>query len=897
MTLIRHVFALLLLLSSLPALAVNYTFPGNMPTGCTGSNGNYTCPGGSLAYNDTVTIAGVVPATVTVNGNLSTSNARINQGGSASNLTIRVNGTLTTDYQAVINANVQATVVSSTDTQVTFGGSITTTTGAITLGYDNTVAGNITSTSGAITIGGITQVAGNVSCNCALQLEYDARVSGNISAATLTTNGRAFLQGSSITTTGNVDIGYGATLAASVTAGGSIRLRGNIQASQCLRTTGSANLRLDWADRANGGVCCGALGSCTTSCVTNGSGAAMPALCSGTPPTTPPARFNAFETSTAAGSTSGVIRTKVSGTAFSVAVVAVNTAGTGVETSFTGNVRVEVLDASSTTGTVNASTGCNPNWTVASGTSAVTLNFAASDAGRKNVSLTVAEAFPNARIRVSYPDTGTATITGCSTDNFAIRPASFASFSVTDATSSTAGTTRSLTSTAAPLSTALSGNFVHKAGRPFTVRATAVNSAGTTTALYTGTPTTSLSHCGTPSSACGGTLGAMAYSPTTSAGLVSTNSATYSEAGAFNLQLVDSSFANVDAADGSTAAERDITSGTLTVGRFVPDRFAITVTTTPLLRTFGSTCASRSFTYFGQPFGYAVLPRANVTAQNASGTATLNYPSTKFATLQPGTAYATTPTSLGLTTSGAMTTLTASYLGNAVADIQVTASTESLSLTRSATTPQSPLLASAYSIDTTWSLTDTSETTGGIATNESITGSVTFADTAFDAGGEFRYGQLKLGSAYGSELVALAVPVETQYWNGTGFVTNTADHCTALPTSSLSLANFRGSLAACETAPTASSASVSSGRTVMRLAAPGNGNKGSVDGTVQLGAAITPGAVRCSAVGAATSAAVPANLPWLQSKAPGGSTYDQNPSARFSFGQYKSPLIQLREMY
>jgi hypothetical protein len=145
--------------------------------------------------------------------------------------------------------------------------------------------------------------------------------------------------------------------------------------------------------------------------------------------------------------------------------------------------------------------------------------------------------------------------------------------------------------------------------------------------------------------------------------------------------------------------------------------------------------------------------------------------------------------------------------------------------------------------------------------------------------------------------VALAVPVETQHWNGTGFVTNTADHCTALPTSGLSLANFRGSLAACETAPTASSASVSSGRAVLRLAAPGNGNKGSVDGTVQLGATITPGALRCSTVGAATSAAVPANLPWLQSRAPGGSTYDQNPSARFSFGQYKSPLIQLREMY
>ena len=41
---------------------------------------------------------------------------------------------------------------------------------------------------------------------------------------------------------------------------------------------------------------------------------------------------------------------------------------------------------------------------------------------------------------------------------------------------------------------------------------------------------------------------------------------------------------------------------------------------------------------------------------------------------------------------------------------------------------------------------------------------------AFDAGSEFRYGLLKLGSAYGSELIALAVPLELQYWNGSQYV-------------------------------------------------------------------------------------------------------------------------------
>lgn len=886
--LIRHTLALLLLLCGLPAQAVNYVFPSNMPTGCTGSNGNYTCPGGSLAYNDTVTINGVTPATITVNGNLSTSNARINQSGAANDLTIRVNGTLTTDYQAVINAHVQATVVNSSDTQVTFGGNITTTTGSITLGYNNTVGGTITSTTGAISIGGITQVAGAITCNCAVELEYDARVVGNITAASLVGDGRVFLQGSSVTTSGNVDIGYGSTLSAAVTAGGTIRLRGNIQAAQCLRTTGSANIRLDWADRANGGVCCGSLGSCSTSCVTNGSGAAMPALCSGA--STAPGRFNGFETSTAATAITGVIRTKVSGTAFTVAIVAVNIAGTAVATTFTGDVRVDVLDASSPSGTIDSSTGCNPNWTVASGTSATTLNFAASDAGRKNVSLTVAEAFPNARLRVSYPATGTATVVGCSSDNFAIRPSAF-TVVASDATSSTAGTARTLANTGA------SGGHVHKAGQPFTVRATAVNGTGNTTTRYTGSVTARSPVTCVGSGCIAGTFTLSAAAGTSDNGVASTSAASYSEAGVFTATLVDSTFANVDANDGSNPTEREIVSS-VTIGRFVPNHFEIVGAVSPVLRTFNASCtAARSFTYLGQPFGYAVSPTATVYARNASGATTVNYPDTKWASLTVTQAYAISPASPGLNTANAATVglPSGNGAGTGTGTMQFPVGANTLTVTRPST--QIAPLNASLSLD--WDVTDGTEASvAGNGEIQTINPTALFPAISFDQGNEFRYGQLKLGSAYGSELVALAVPVETQYWNGTSFITNSDDQCTTLPTSSLSFANFRGALAACETAPLASSVSFTNGRGALRLRAAGDGNKGSVDGTLHLGATLSPtGAVRCAASPGATSAAVPANVPWLQSKAPGGTTFDQNPSARFSFGQYKSPLIQLREMY
>ncbi len=73
--------------------------------------------------------------------------------------------------------------------------------------------------------------------------------------------------------------------------------------------------------------------------------------------------FNAFETTTASGATSGVIKTKVAGSAFSLSLVALNAGRTAVETSFTGSVTVELLDASNNSGALNATTGCRSSWT------------------------------------------------------------------------------------------------------------------------------------------------------------------------------------------------------------------------------------------------------------------------------------------------------------------------------------------------------------------------------------------------------------------------------------------------------------------------------------------------------------------------------------------------------
>jgi hypothetical protein len=66
-----------------------------MPPGCGGSNGSYTCGSLNIAGVDTVTISGTRPDAVTVTQNLSPNDAKINQGSSAADPALVVQGRLT----------------------------------------------------------------------------------------------------------------------------------------------------------------------------------------------------------------------------------------------------------------------------------------------------------------------------------------------------------------------------------------------------------------------------------------------------------------------------------------------------------------------------------------------------------------------------------------------------------------------------------------------------------------------------------------------------------------------------------------------------------------------------------------------------------------------------------
>ena len=156
-----------------------------------------------------------------------------------------------------------------------------------------------------------------------------------------------------------------------------------------------------------------------------------------------------------------------------------------------------------------------------------------------------------------------------------------------------------------------------------------------------------------------------------------------------------------------------------------------------------------------------------------------------------------------------------------------------------------------------------------------------------EASAPIRGGRLILQNAYGSELLALPVPLLAQYWNGGNYATNTADSCTVIPASSIVMDNYLGLLNACKTqlSPTGNLAIVAGklAGTGLVLSKPGLGNSGSVNLGVNVGAV----AAGSTCIALAQSAATAANLPW----------FGPNVGARATFGLFKSPIIYGRENY
>ncbi len=452
----------------------------------------------------------------------------------------------------------------------------------------------------------------------------------------------------------------------------------------------------------------------------------------------------------------------------------------------------------------------------------------------------------------------TATPAACSTDSFAVRP-----LSLTAATNATQAGTGG-----APIFRAGSDNFTVSA----TIPGIAGNPSGYDGVLRIGNQTAIA-----PATQLGGfapTTFPAATPGTPNAG--ATGSFNYSEVGGVSLPgyapaatdtrlrgiwddtwgAVDADPSKNDCVAGSFSNTRD-TSGSfatnpnygkygclfglavpLTLGRFVPHHFDTEIP---------NHACSNAFTYSGQPF------ELKVTARNAAGATTQNYAGAlaKAGTYAEGN---------GATGSFSPAALPAASFSAGVADLTAT-----------------PQVAFAYA--------------NKLTAPSTLRLRVTDADgISSSAGSEgttpLRSGRLLISNAHGSELLGLTMPIQTQYWTGAAWTTNTLDSCSDVSTW-LVFDKSPGGM------PSPSGGAISNGKGMLTFAAPNL--RGSVTVCANVGPDPDNTQTNCRS-GTGGSGTAPS---WLQGSWDADGLYNDNPAARATFGIYeqKSPIIYRRERY
>ena len=297
------------------------------------------------------------------------------------------------------------------------------------------------------------------------------------------------------------------------------------------------------------------------------------------------------------------------------------------------------------------------------------------------------------------------------------------------------------------------------------------------------------------------------------------------------------------------------------VGRFYPDHFAITASP--------PSAGCGTFTYFGQD-GFTTP--FTLTAQNSANTTTQNYTGS-FAKLGLSTwsnfAFTTSPAlPAGSTLSGSATAPSGTW-NQGVASVSA-----------------------KHQISRPSALTGETSITLFAQPRDSDGVTMVTASAVQTASTPLRYGRLWLGNAYGSERNDLSLPYETQYWNGSAFLRNALDGCTALSTANVGIGNYQGSVNG-TTLPAGSITLgiFSGGAGTVRLAAPNAA--GSVDVVLRL----DPALAMCPAWAPTYPAGTARSATYLRGKWC-GAAFDRDAVARATFGIYNTSTnrqIYLRE--
>jgi hypothetical protein len=581
--------------------------------------------------------------------------------------------------------------------------------------------------------------------------------------------------------------------------------------------------------------------------------------------------------------------TKLVGTDFDFDVVAVQTDGT-VASTYAGTVSVELFD--DTTPAASCAAYSLPV------TAAQNLVFTGAESGRKKIATKINLPRAYSKLRCRATQSTPTTVSGCSSDDFTVRP-----IAITSVTSS-GGTADATGVSASNLDTPKI-----KTGAAFNL------TANTTTIGYNNKPIinpTLIEWVGVPAGgrAAPGT-GNLTGMFTDAANIVNGDGAlgnafAYDEVGYFRFKpqgVYDNSFTNNsgdqvagDCIANSTSNTIDVSAdpaltgrygcnfgnpvATSYFGRFIPDHFVLANS------ALTNGCNAGNFTYLDQDQTFVL--NASLEARNAADLLTQNYSGSSFGK--------------GVVTPQMLDTLIASPFTNTVvlaSRLNVVAPAWSAGtypftankLSKVVGTIDGPYnnLALGLSVADAdlvplWNR-NMDVTNPGCTVDPSNTSSAaaTACKAVKIATSKMRYGRLRMQNAFGSESLDLPVPVIAQYWNGKGWIQNVDDSCTSIvaPTSGSGLtfygevaANVKGNhLSASETTATVSATTkLAAGDAKLKLSKPGLGNNGYVDITF--------------------TAPVWLQFPWKGAA-------NTNPTARATFGIYKNAneFIYLREIY
>lgn len=378
-----------------------------------------------------------------------------------------------------------------------------------------------------------------------------------------------------------------------------------------------------------------------------------------------------------------------------------------------------------------------------------------------------------------------------------------------------------------------------------------------------------------PTDAQGGILGSLTFStPNGGSGLIGQLDFSggeeqvidfaYFEVGSFRMQADATDFLN------STGVSINGTSEI--VGRFGADQFTFTANTPALDAACGT------FTYVDQPFNYTTAPEITARATAADGTTVLNNYSDfigsggenwwllDFELVADGGGITMTYTDLASPADISLDSSTATHNPNT--GITGSSGIQLFNLGGSfAYAKDMPPISEQIPFDGSFRLDFT------VTDSDGATGTYTINPISF-TNPQQRWGRMVLGNGFGSELLAIEVPLSVEYYNTDGFEINTADTCTTYDSADMSFNNLDG-LVLGDLSITGSGTMVNGQDDPANSILATSSNKvGSADVTIDL-----------------------TSQDWLQFDWDNDTNYDNDPTARITWGIFSGPneFIYIRE--